>query len=112
LACVGAFIEAVGQGCVRYGSLERYAVGELSSGSVCKGDDGLGYVMDGKLSCLAAVDNFELPKTILGVAPPSQDGLAIEGDFVTCFVKKYLAAHVAQDGNGEEVVDKARELMC
>jgi hypothetical protein len=27
------------------------------------------------------------------------------------FVNKYLAAHVAQDSDGEEIVDKARELM-
>jgi hypothetical protein len=26
--------------------------------------------------------------------------------------KKYLSARVAQDGDGEEIVDKARELMC
>jgi hypothetical protein len=40
-----------------------------------------------------------------------QDGFAIEGDFTTCFVKEYLAACVAQDGNREEIVDKAGELM-
>jgi hypothetical protein len=51
------------------------------------------------------------PKAILGVTPPLQDGFPIEGDFATCFVEKYLAAHVAQDGDGEEIVDEAGELM-
>jgi hypothetical protein len=79
---------AVGQGCVRFSSLDRYAAGKLSGGSGCKGDDGLGHVVDGKLSCPAVVDNLDLPKAILGVAPPSQDGLAMKGDFATCFVNK------------------------
>jgi hypothetical protein len=48
-----------------------------------------------------------LPKAIFGVAPPSQDDFPIEGDFATCFVKKYLTARVAQDGKGEKIVDKA-----
>jgi hypothetical protein len=43
--------------------------------------------------------------------PPLEDGLLIEGDFATRFVKKYLAARIAQDGNGEEIVDKAGESM-
>jgi hypothetical protein len=52
-----------------------------------------------------------MPKAIFGVTPPLQDGFFAEGDFVTCFVEKYLAAHIAQDGNGEEIVDKAKGLM-
>ncbi len=40
-----------------------------------------------------------------------QDGFPIESDFATCFVEKYLAACVAQDGDREEIVDKARESM-
>ena len=40
-----------------------------------------------------------------------QDDFAVEGDFATCFVKEYLAAFIAKDGNGEEIVDKAGELM-
>jgi hypothetical protein len=67
--------------------------------------------VDGKLSCPAIVDNLDLPKTILGVTPPTQDGLAIESDFSICFVKKYLASHAPHDSNGEEIDDKARELM-
>jgi hypothetical protein len=52
-----------------------------------------------------------MPKAIFGVTPPSQDGFPVEGDFATCFVEKYLAPCIAQDSNGEEIVDKARELM-
>jgi hypothetical protein len=40
-----------------------------------------------------------------------QDGFTVEGDSATCFVKEYLAARITQDGEGEEIVDKARELM-
>ncbi len=76
------------------------------------GDDGFGLFLDGKLSCPAVVNNLDSPKAILGATPPLQDGLAIECDFATCFVKKYLAALIAQDGNGEEIADKAMELMC
>jgi hypothetical protein len=41
-----------------------------------------------------------------------QDGFAIKGYIATGFVKEYFAARIAQDSNGEEIVDKARELMC
>ncbi len=78
LACVGTFIEAIDQGGVRCGSLDRYAVGKLPGGSGCKGDDGLDIVVDSKLSFPAIVNDLNLPKAILGVAPPSQDGLAIK----------------------------------
>jgi hypothetical protein len=107
LACVGTFVEAIGQGCVRFGRFDRYTIGTLSSGSGSKGDDGLGDVAAGKLSCPAVVDDHDSPKAILGVAPPLQDSFAIEGDFATGFVKKYFAARVAQDGGGEEIVGKA-----
>ncbi len=113
MAHVGTFIEAVGQqGCVRFGYLDKYPVWELSSGSGSKGDDGSGSVVDGKLCCPAIVDSHDLPKAILGVAPPLQDGFAVEGYFATSFVKEYFPARVAQDSDGEESVDKARELMC
>jgi hypothetical protein len=90
LAHVGTFIEAVGQCCDRFGSLDRYTIDKLSGGSGSKGDEGLGDVVDGKLSCPAVIDNHDLPKAILGVAPPLQDGFAVEGDFATGFVKKTL----------------------
>jgi hypothetical protein len=111
LACVGTFVEAVGQGCVRFGRLSRHTVGKMSGGSGSKGGEGSGVVTDSKLGCPAVVDNHDLPKAVLGVAPPLQDGYAVKGDFATCFVKEYLAAPIAQDGNGEGIVDKAGELV-
>jgi hypothetical protein len=71
----------------------------------------LGLIVDGKLSCLAIINNLDLPKKILGVAPPLLDGRTFKCDFATCFVKKNLTACIAQNGKGEEIVDKARELM-
>jgi hypothetical protein len=68
--------------------------------------------VDSKLSCPTVFDNLDSPKAILGVVSPLQDSLAVEDDFTTCFVKEYLAAQLAQDGNGEEIVDEARESMC
>jgi hypothetical protein len=50
-------------------------------------------------------------RQFFGVTPPSQDGFPIEGDFATCFVEKYLTPCIAQDSNGEEIVDKVGELM-
>jgi hypothetical protein len=44
-----------------------------------------------------------MPKVILGVTPPLQDGFSIEGDFATFFLEKYLAACIAQDRDGEEM---------
>jgi hypothetical protein len=90
LAHVGTFLKAVGEGCVRFGRLNRYTVGKLSGGSGGKGNDGSSDVADGKLCCPAILVNHDSPMTILGVAPPLQDGFAVEGDFTTCFVKKTL----------------------
>jgi hypothetical protein len=87
LACVGTFVEAVGHGGIRCGSLSRYTVGKLPSGSGCKGDDGLGPVVDSNLSSPTVADSLDFPKAILGVAPALQDCLAAECDFATCFVK-------------------------
>ncbi len=111
LARVGTFVEAVGQGCVRFGRFDRHAVVEMFGESGSKGDVGSGKVVDHKHGCPIVVDNHDLPKAIFGVAPPLQDGFTIEGNFATCFVKEYLAARIAKDGNGEEIIDKAGELM-
>ncbi len=50
----------------------------------------VGVVARGMTDCvtLRTVVNHDLPKTILGVVPPLQDGFANEGDIATCFVKK------------------------
>jgi hypothetical protein len=88
-----------------------HTVGEMSGGIGSERDDGLGDVADGKLGCPAVVNNHDSPKAIFGVAPPLQDGFAIKNDFATFFGQEYLAALVAKDGNGEKIVDKAKELM-
>jgi hypothetical protein len=96
LARVGTLVEAFGQGCVRFGSLHWYAVGKLPGASGCKGGDGLGLVVDSKLSCPPIVDNLDSPKAILGVAPPLQDGLAVKCNFCNLFCEKntlQLALH-------------------
>ncbi len=85
MAHVGAFVEAVGKGFVRFGRFDRLTVGEMSGGSGSKGDDESSDVADGELGCPAIVDNHNLPKAIFGVVPPLQDGFAVEGDFTTCF---------------------------
>jgi hypothetical protein len=87
LACVGTFVEAVSRGYVRFGRFDGYIVGEMSSESGSKGDGGLVDIVDSKLGCPAIINNHDLSKLILGVAPPSQDGFAAKDDFSTCFVK-------------------------
>ncbi len=47
LAHVGSFVEAVSQGCIRFGKHNRHAVGEMSGGSGREGDDGSGDIADG-----------------------------------------------------------------
>jgi hypothetical protein len=47
LAHVGTFVEAVCQGCIRFGRHDRHAVGKMSSGSGREGDDRSGNIADG-----------------------------------------------------------------
>ncbi len=47
LACVGTFVEAVGQDCVRFRGHNRYAVGKMFNGGGREGDDGSGDISDG-----------------------------------------------------------------
>ncbi len=54
----------------------------------------------------------DTPKPIFGVTPPLQDGFPVECDFANCFVEKYLAPCVTQDGDREEIVEEAGESMC
>jgi hypothetical protein len=89
LACVGTFVEAVGQGPVRLG--RHNAVGKISSGSSREGDDGSGDIVGGEFGRPAIINNHHMPEAIFGVTPPLQDGLPIKGDFATCFVEKHLA---------------------
>ena len=48
---------------------------------------------------------------VLGVAPPSEDGLSSVGDFAPMFVEENFAAGIAEDCDREEVVDEARQSM-
>ncbi len=47
LAHVETFVEAVGQGCVRFGRQDRHPFGKMSGGSGSKGDDKSGDVAVG-----------------------------------------------------------------
>jgi hypothetical protein len=46
LARVGTFVEAICQGCVRFGRHDWHAVGVMSGGSGGEGNDGSGDIMD------------------------------------------------------------------
>jgi hypothetical protein len=62
----------------------------MSGGSGGEGDDGSGDVTDSLYGRLAIINNYDTPKAIFGVTPPSQDGFPIEGDFATCCMEKIL----------------------
>jgi hypothetical protein len=47
LTHVGTFVEAVCQGCIRFGRHDWYAFGKMSGGSSGEGGDGSGDVADG-----------------------------------------------------------------
>ena len=52
-----------------------------------------------------------MPESILGVAPPSEDGLSGVGDFAPMFVEENFAAGIAEDSDREEVVDEAGQSV-
>ena len=52
-----------------------------------------------------------MPESVLWVAPPSEDGLSIEGDFAPVFMEDDFAAGAVEDGDREEVVDKAGQSV-
>ena len=52
-----------------------------------------------------------MPESVPGVAPPSEDGFTIEDDFTTMLTEEDFASSIAEDGNGEEVVDEAGQLV-
>ncbi len=56
----------------------------------------LGFVTEGDICCPAIVDNFNAPKSVFGVLPPSDDGGAFEGDFTTVLVEEYLTPGITQ----------------
>jgi hypothetical protein len=61
VACVGTFVEAVGQGCIRLGRHDRHVVGKMSSGGGREGDDGSGDILDGEFGCLVIINNHDTP---------------------------------------------------
>jgi len=54
---------------------------------------------------------FDAPASVLWVAPSSEDGLAVEGDFAAVLLEEDFAADIAEDGDREEVVDKAGQSV-
>ncbi len=86
--------------------LARCPVGVVASGMT-------GRVMLRKVSLVLrpSLTIMTCQKQILGSRHPCKMIFSIKGDFTTCFVKEYLAAHIAKDSNGEKIVDKARDLM-
>ena len=57
------------------------------------------------------VHKFDVPESVLWVASSSEDGLAVEGDFAPVLMEEDFAAGVAEDGDREEVVDKAGQSV-
>ncbi len=54
---------------------------------------------------------FDTPESVLGVAPPSEDGLSVVGDFTPMLVEEDVTACIAEDSDQEEVVDEAGKLV-
>ncbi len=67
---------------------------------VIVGDDTVGIVRD----------EGDAPHVRTHVAPPSDDGFTIEGDFTPSHVEKDLAPGVAEDRDGDKVVSDGRGL--
>jgi len=67
--------------------------------------------MNGEFGGPSIVHKFDAPESVLWVAPSSEDGLAIEGDFAPMLMEEDFAASIAEDGNQEEVVDEAGQSV-
>ncbi len=42
----------------------------------------------------SVIDYFDLPQSILGVPPPLEDNLSVEGDIAAGAVKVHFASHI------------------
>jgi len=62
--------------------------------------------MNGEFCSPSIVHQFDAPESILWVAPPSEDGLSVEGDFAPMLMEEDFAAGVAEDGNREELLTR------
>jgi len=84
-----------------------------NSGGCCCEWDGWprGVIANGEFGGPSVVHEFDVPESVLGVVPPSEDGLSGVGDFAPMFVEENFAAGIAEDCDQEDVVDEARQLM-
>ncbi len=58
-----------------------------------------GIVMNGEVRVPSIIHYFDAPKSVMWVTPSSENGLSVEGDFVTVLVEEDFAAGVAEDSN-------------
>jgi hypothetical protein len=107
---IGAFLEAV---CLRFRDPVGGGRGHRNSSGCCCERDGQpsGVVTNGEFCVPSVVHKFDAPESILGVAPPSEDGLSVVGDFAPMLVEEDVAAGITEDSNQEEVVDEAGQSV-
>jgi hypothetical protein len=110
LMSIGAFVEAV---LLRFWDLVSGGRGHHNSSGCCCEWDGrpLGVITNGEFRVPSVVPKFDAPESILGVAPPSEDGLYVVGDFAPMLVEEDFAAGIAEDSDREEVVDEAGQSV-
>jgi hypothetical protein len=70
-----------------------------------------GVVMNSEFHSPSIIHQFYAPESVLWVAPPSEDGLSVEGDFTPVLMEEDFAARVTEDGDQEEFVDEAGQLV-
>jgi hypothetical protein len=70
-----------------------------------------GIITNGEFCCPTIVHDFDKPQSVLWVALPSGDGVTVEGDFTAVFVEEDFTSGIAEDGDQEEVVDEAGQLV-
>ncbi len=80
----------------------------VHDGSSLRGGD---IVIDLQIDHPAIIDNANMPETMLGIMPHSEDDFAIKSYFATCGVEEYFATGVAEDCNRLEVVGEARKAV-
>jgi len=68
-------------------------------------------ITNGEFCYPTVVHNFDMPLSVLWVAPPSEDGLTVEGNFTAVFVEEDFASGIAEDSYREEVVDEAGQSV-
>ena len=95
------------------GSFVGSGRGHCNAGGCCREGNWWprGIVTNGEFRSPTIIHDFDTPHVVLWVAPPSEDGLIIAGDFTDMFVEENFAFGIAEDGDQEEVVDEARQLV-